>query len=101
VSGHVLDDQHDTVGYAVIELNGERKESDENGCFYFSGISRSSELDILITKVGYKPYRAVKEFDFYEVVITLTPEGNEVPSSAIWHKLYIEELGRFKTCSEK
>lgn len=99
MSGHVLDAQHDPMGYVVIELNGERKESHENGCFYFSGDSRSSELNIVITKVGYKPYRAVKGFDFYEVVVTLTSESKEEPSSAIWHKLYIEELGKFKACS--
>jgi hypothetical protein len=98
VSGHVLDAQHKPIGYAVVELHGVKKETDENGCFYFGGTNPGMDVSITVSKLGYKPYRAGKEFDFYEVVITLAAENSERPSSAIWHRLYIEELSKFDDC---
>ena len=101
VSGHVLDAQHRPVGYATVELGGVRKETDGNGCFYFGGDTADADLNINVTKVGHHPYRASKGFDLYEVVITLAPEQGEQQSSGVWHKLYVDELPRYKTCADQ
>lgn len=101
VSGHVLDPEHRPIGYAAVVLDGVKKETDENGCFFFGGDSEAANFDIDVSKFGYKPYRASKEYDFYEIVITLASENGEQRSSGIWHKLYIEELSKYKACSEK
>jgi hypothetical protein len=101
LSGHVLDPQHKPVGSATVLFDGVKKETDENGCFYFGGDSEASDLDITVSKFGYKTYRAVKEYDFYEIVITLASENGEQRSSGIWHKLYLEEISKYQDCAEK
>jgi hypothetical protein len=101
LSGHVLDAEREPVPYAIVELNGMKRETDETGCFYFGEGVAASEFDLTVTKLGYKPYRTYKEIDFYEVITTLMPENSEQQSSALWHKLYVEEISKFKDCSER
>jgi hypothetical protein len=101
VSGHVLDTQHKPVGNATIEFYGIKKQSDENGCFYFGGLLAGPGFNVAVTKPGYKSYREGKEFDFYDIDVTLASEDSEQPSSGIWHKLSAAELSKHKECSEK
>jgi hypothetical protein len=100
VSGHVFDADHNPVPDAIVVLNGVRQETNQNGCFYFGGTFAASELDITVTKVGYKSFHGIKEVDFFETIITLEGENSERLSSPIWHKLEIDELPKYKDCGK-
>jgi|SRR4030095_12152935 Carboxypeptidase regulatory-like domain len=101
VSGQVSDADHNRVAYATVVLNGVRKETDERGCFYFGGLAAATDFDMTVTKVGYKPYHGVKEFDYFETIVTLSSENSEQQSSAIWTKLGVDEISKYKGCGEK
>src|SRR5262245_38849351 len=101
VSGQVSDADHNPLAYATVVLNGVRKETDEKGCFYFGGTSAAADFDLTVTKVGYKPYHGVKEFDFFETIVTLSSENSERPSSAIWQQLAVDEVSTYKPCGER
>jgi len=100
VSGHVLDADHKPLAYATVVVNGVRKETDENGCFYFGGNQAASEVDLTANKLGYKQYHGQKGRDFYEVIINLPAENSNDDASAYWQQLTIEELPKYKQCGE-
>ncbi len=99
VSGHVVDGQHKPISKATVEFYGVKKQTDENGCFYFGGLLAATGFNVAVSKPGYKNYRAGKEFDFYDIDITLVPTNSEQLSSAVWHKLPENELPKYKECS--
>ena len=101
VAGHVFDDRHRPLGHATVELDGVKKETDENGCFYFGDVSGGSDLNLRVAKVGYKPYRAGKEFGSYIIVVTLASDDGEQQSSATWHKTLVGEISKYQECSEQ
>jgi hypothetical protein len=101
VSGHVFDSEHKPVSHATVEFYGVKKETDENGCFYFGGVLAASGFNVGVTRSGYKPYREGKEFDFYDIDVNLASTDAAQQSSAIWHKLQPGELSKYKECSEK
>ena len=97
VTGHVFDSQHRPLGHATVDLNGVKKETDENGCFYFGELSGSSEMNLRVAKLGSKQYRESKELGTYNVVVTLVQEDSEQQSSALWQRSMVGEI---KKCSE-
>jgi Carboxypeptidase regulatory-like domain len=101
VSGHVIDTQHKPVVNATIEFYGVKKQTDEDGCFYFGGLLAAPGFNVAVTKPGYKLYREGKEFDFYDIDVTLASSDSDQPSSAVWHKVPATELSKYKECSEK
>ncbi len=101
VSGHVFDAQHKPISNATIEFYGVKKETDENGCFYFGGLLAASGFNVAANKPGYKSYREGKKFEFYDLDITLASIDSQQSSSAVWHKLAaVGELSKFKECSQ-
>jgi hypothetical protein len=101
VSGHVLDLQHKPISKATVEFYGVKKQTDENGCFYFDGLLGAPGFNVAVMKPGYKNYREGKEFDFYDIDVTLVPADSEQSSSGVWHKLQSNELSKYKECSRK
>jgi len=101
VSGQVSDIDHNPIAYATVVLNGIRKETDEKGCFYFGGTMVADDFDLTVTKVGYKPYHGLKEFDFFETIVTLSSENSEQQSTAIWQRLAVDEVSKYKPCGGK
>ena len=101
VSGHVFDAQHKPLGNATIEFYGVKKQTDENGCFYFGGLLAAPGFNVAVTKPGYKSYREGREFDFYDIDVMLASDTADQPSSGVWRKLPAAELSKHKECSDK
>jgi hypothetical protein len=99
VSGHVFDSQHKPIGHAKVEFYGSTQETDERGCFYFGGLLAAPGFNVTVSKSGYKPYREGKEFDYYDIEVTLAPDNSNQQSSGSWRKLNEEELSKYRTCS--
>ncbi len=95
VSGHVLDIQHQPISNATIELYGVKQQTDDNGCFYFGGLLAASGFYVSASNPGYRSYREGKEFDFYDIEITLASIDSPQPSSAVWHRLAVGDLSKF------
>ena len=95
-----MDARHRPLGGATIELNGVKKETNENGCFYFGDVLDGSDLNLRVAKLGQKSYREGKEFGSYSIVVTLASEDGEHQSTAIWHKSLMSELSKYE-CSEQ
>jgi len=100
VAGHVSDSQHRPLGHATVDLNGVKKETDENGCFYFGEVSGSSEMILRVAKVGHRQYQDSKALGTYIIVVTLVPEDSEQQSSAVWQRSMVGEMSKYKNCSE-
>jgi len=100
VAGIVLDSQQRPLGHATVELNGVKKETNENGCFYFADSSGGSELSLRVAKVGHKSYREEKEPGSYSIVVTLAPEDDQQQSSATWQRSPAGEISKNAVCSE-
>ena len=100
VSGHIFDAQHKPVSHATVEFYGVKKETDANGCFYFGGVLAAPGFNVSVAKPGYQPYREGKEFDFYDIEVTLAATDDAQKSSGVWRKLTADELAKYKECSE-
>jgi hypothetical protein len=100
VSGHVFDSQHKPLRNATIEFYDVKNQTDENGCFYFGGLLAAPGFNVAVTKPGYKSYREGKEFDFYDIDVTLAAEGADQPSFGVWHKLPASELSKHEECAK-
>ena len=100
VAGHVFDSQHRSLGHATVDLNGVRKETDENGCFYFGEVSGGSEMNLRVAKLGHRQYQDSKEVGTYNIVVTLVQEDSEEQSSAMWQRSLVGDISRYKDCSQ-
>src|SRR5688572_32275861 len=100
VAGNVLDSQQRPLGHATVELNGVKKETNENGCFYFADSPGGSELNLRVAKVGHKPYREEKELGSYNIIVILAPENDPQQSSATWQRSPSSEISKNKDCLE-
>src|SRR5215204_96709 len=96
VAGHVFDAQHKPLGHATVDLNGMKKETDENGCFYFGEVSGGSDMNLRIAKLGHRQYRDSRESATYNIVVTLVQEDSEQQSSAVWQRSMVGEISRYK-----
>jgi len=92
LTGHVFDADQKPVGQATVEVNGAKKETDSNGCFYFDDVSGENKLNLSIVKSGQKPYSNDRDVGSYEVAVTLASENDEQPSSATWNREPMGEI---------
>jgi len=100
VAGHVSDSQHRPLGHATVDLNGVKKETDDNGCFYFGEVPGSSEMNLRVAKVGHRQYQDSKALGTYNIVVTLVQEDSDQQSSAVWQRSIAGEMSKYKNCSE-
>jgi hypothetical protein len=100
VSGHVLDAQHRPISHATVEFYGVKKETADDGCFRFGGHLAASGFAIKVSKPTYKTYSESKEFNYYDIDVTLESENNEQQSSATWHTLSKDQLPKYEKCED-
>src|SRR4051794_12009182 len=81
VSGHVFDEKHNPLQDADVEFYGDIKKTDANGCFYFGGVLAASGFNISVSKPGFKSYTEGKEFDYYDIDVSL-PSQESVDNSS-------------------
>jgi hypothetical protein len=101
VSGHVFDEKHKPLRDADVEFYGVTHKTDKNGCFYFGGLLAAPGFNVVISKPGYKKYEEGREFDYYDIDVTLAPEDDSENSSGSWRKLQDADLGKFKLCADE